>query len=514
MRKHFPKINLKSIKNLKRILLIALGILVILIAASSFVFARHRQLCSYQTAVDNGYISNSSGTNLCPNILSSQEWLNILGLAFNPSILETTTAYDPSLATSDASESVECTDQLNPLCWITGTKPNLKKSEGFTNFLIVGTDTRADGTGSNLQNTDTIMLISLNHTTGQLMFISFPRDLYLDYYRPNGVYVEYKINAVYAIDGVEGLKGVVEQLTGRKIHYYAFIDLKLFEDVITELGGVNITLDEKFSDYYPCAEVPKGRDCPNPKYITDGYFGLFEFKKGTHNLDAFEALVYTRARKNSSDFVRAERQQNLIRAIINDALESDLPITEKVSQYLELYSLFQKRVVSNIELEDVAALLTLAEKLDDKAVQLVTDTSLGGGGLIYYLGVLDGVGYSIGFYDRTHKQFQNYIDNIWNNLPYYLEEPKILVLDGSNEKITKKDSRIKNIIDDNSFVSLKVQQTEPSSGIRIYNVSSKDVSGSLTDIQRKFPGSLIFNAELDEIERSSYEEDILIIIGD
>ena len=82
-----------------------------------------------------------------------------------------------------------CNDILDPQCWTDSFKPQLKQTNGSTNILIVGLDTRSNDKG--LLNTDTIVLISFNHETQESMIISIPRDFY------SAKYVT-RINAIYA----------------------------------------------------------------------------------------------------------------------------------------------------------------------------------------------------------------------------------------------------------------------------------------------------------------------------
>ena len=77
---------------------------------------------------------------------------------------------------------------------------------------------------------------------------------------------------------------------------YAFID------VINFIGGIDITLKEDLID---------------PSYRTkeNGRWSTLYYRKGTHHLGGVEALRVARSRHYSSDFGRAERQQQLIWAI-------------------------------------------------------------------------------------------------------------------------------------------------------------------------------------------------------
>lgn len=494
---------LKKLRPGKRVLFFVIALVVVTISIIAFVFLRHRQLCSYQQLIAQGRLINDNGINLCPNISDTNTWPSAVKNAFNISILNGIKQNPISTAALPSAQET-CIDQLNPLCWVGDAKPSLQQSDGFTNLLVVGLDTKA--TTKKLQNTDSIMFISLDHKSGKVMFVSLPRDLYVYYQRPNGVKTSYKINGVFAIDGVTGLNSVVSQIMGKPIHYYAYINLDLFKRMIDRVGGVDIVLDQEFKDRYPCAEVPTGIPCPNR---ANG-FGLFTFPAGPNHFDSFQSLVYTRSRYASSDYDRAKRQQNLLRALMESALNSELNITDRLNLYLNLYQIFQEEVLTNIELKDVAGLFSIIDQVSNKPLQLVADPNLGGiNRYIYYLGILPNVGYSIGFKDTSHRQFQAYINKIWDNIAFYTERPKVLVHyeDGklaSNQALQD----LINNIPENVELQAGVAADLPH-GLRIY-MFNKDKEGSAKMLNLALPGSLIFDAELDGIAVSPWGEDILI----
>ena len=76
--------------------------------------------------------------------------------------------------------------------------------------------------------------------------------------------------------GVEATKGVIEEILGLKINYWAMIDLKGFEDLINAVGGIRLDIGKK---------VPVGS--------VDGPKGVYEWilpGKNVH-LDGFHAPV-------------------------------------------------------------------------------------------------------------------------------------------------------------------------------------------------------------------------------
>jgi LCP family protein required for cell wall assembly len=248
----------------------------------------------------------------------------------------------------------------------------LKESNGLTNVLIVGIDTRAKG--SKLLNTDTIILAMYNHNYNEVAMISFPRDLNVNY---PGTPSYGKINATYAYgemrksgSGIEYLKQLIESITGRKIHYHVMVDLKGFTTIVDQLGGVDVYVDTAFSGDYPTEKLG---------WIT------VNFKKGNNHMNGTRALQYARIRyaypgSEASDFARARRQQKVIQAVIDKAVKNEtLQNTKKVFEIMGT-------VASNIKInrvtpEDVqAGLNILLTKGKPASYSMVLDPGAGGYG--------------------------------------------------------------------------------------------------------------------------------------
>lgn len=502
------KLLLARIRPGRRFILSFSLVLVLIVGGLFFVFLRHRQLCSFQQAVNAGLLSApESQANLCPSLASPSSWGQVITNAFNLGIANDLRTGTLSLFQLQAAGLENCTDQLNPLCWLGDGKPILKQSDGFTNVLIVGLDTRER---SRLMNTDSIMLVSLDHASGKLMLMSFPRDLYITYRNPSNARVAYKINGVYALNGLAGLNSVINQITGKPIHYYAYINLGVFSEAITALGGIDVMLDKPFSDLFPCVELEELRQ--GCKGRRTG-FGRFEFPAGLNHFDAIDANVYARSRYASSDFDRARRQQHILSSLLKAALHSEKPLTERLTSYIDLYNIFKEEVISNVQLEDVAGLFAIADQLNESPLQVTLDPALDKGRIVKNSGVIPGAGYSIEFRDPTFKQFQNFISSIWSNLAFYSERPKILIVNASGEEIDPNSAAGKVINSHPEYTEIKYTSSKEYDleGMRIYSFTEK--SASLNQLVTLIPGSLAFSAELDGIKRSDYQEDLLLIIG-
>ncbi|MFH0776103.1 MAG: LCP family protein [Patescibacteria group bacterium] len=247
-------------------------------------------------------------------------------------------------------------------------------SEHRTNFLIVGTGgENHDGGGGQL--TDSILVVSYNHDLNTLSLLSIPRDLWVD--GPNGVGM--RINRIYDEEahrtgdkatGLERLSETASAIANIPIHYYIKIDFAAFTDFIDALGGVKVIVDEPIDDpYYPCRDLIEY--CP------------FKIAAGVQTLDGETALKFARSRKTTSDFDRAARQQKVIEAIREKALEKE--ILTSPSDLRDIWNIFEKRVETNLRFRELLRIGKIAEEFDKNnlATIVLNDEANMVGGLLY-----------------------------------------------------------------------------------------------------------------------------------
>jgi len=156
---------------------------------------------------------------------------------------------------------------------------------------------------------DTIILASVKPSTQEVATISIPRDLYVEI----GDYGWRKINNALAFGVMNDYPGggelllaeTIENTLDIPIHYYARIDFEGFRKAVDNVGGVDIYVENSFTDY----------SYPDYNY---GYQTI-SFEKGWAHMDGETALQYARSRKGNngegSDFARSRRQQKVLFAL-------------------------------------------------------------------------------------------------------------------------------------------------------------------------------------------------------
>lgn len=236
---------------------------------------------------------------------------------------------------------------------IPGVKDELKgESEDRINILLLGM--RGENIPGGGLLSDTIMAVSIKPQEKKVSMISIPRDLYVTV---PGTSDKQKINAVHSYgeqkgkgQGLEDMKTAVSEVLGIPIHYAVSINFEGFKQLIDAVGGIEITLDQPFSEPLQFEEakvcdpnvftIPTGKYelkknekgkivaqyplCTNPYKECGGEFGL---PAGKQTMDGAKTLCYVRSRKTSSDFERAKRQQ-IVLQLFKDKFTSAGTLTD------------------------------------------------------------------------------------------------------------------------------------------------------------------------------------------
>ncbi|WP_205474135.1 LCP family protein [Nocardioides sp. SYSU D00038] len=163
---------------------------------------------------------------------------------------------------------------------------------------------------------DAIMLLHINTDFRSAQLISIPRDSYVNV---EG-YGKTKINASFSYGGPSLLTKAVEDLTKVRVDHVMVIDFTHFADLADTLGGVKVN-------------IPTGGTDPTG----------FTWEPGPVTLRGESAVYYVRARYNlpRGDFDRVQRQQNFLRAVLNQVrsrriLANPFKISELVTELSDL----------------------------------------------------------------------------------------------------------------------------------------------------------------------------------
>ena len=172
-----------------------------------------------------------------------------------------------------------------------------------TDILVLGVDSRpGDGW---VARADSVILVGIDPRRFNLTMMSIPRDLSIDV--PG--YGLQRINTVNMLGEMEGpgrgptlTSAGIEQSFGVTPDKYVRLDFNGFVRLIDAVGGVTINVENPISDYaYP---------------TEDGGTIAVEFAAGVQHMEGERALIYARTRHADDDYRRAERQQQVISALL------------------------------------------------------------------------------------------------------------------------------------------------------------------------------------------------------
>ena len=268
-----------------------------------------------------------------------------------PSLLFSTETPAPALdatATVDISQlfPTSAAPPADPMAVNPTALPPLTDKETI-NFLLIGSDVRS---GSSFR-TDSIMIAVVWPKDGQVSLISIPRDLWIfiptvGMQRINTAYENGEING-YAGGGAGLLKDTISYNLGIRIDHTALVDFNGFRRIVDTLGGVQVPIGCAYTDWRLI----------DPSYdpYNENNWWLYTVGPGNIYMDGDLALWYARARSKSNDFDRGRRQQEVIRSIIGQALQ-----TSTLGKIPQLYSDLSSTVVTDLGLTDIVRMAPYA----------------------------------------------------------------------------------------------------------------------------------------------------------
>jgi polyisoprenyl-teichoic acid--peptidoglycan teichoic acid transferase len=230
------------------------------------------------------------------------------------------------------------------------------EDNGRINILIIA----IGGEGHKGENlADTIMVASIDPVNNRAALLSIPRDLYVE--MPNKGYRS-KINSIHAyaeaekIDsGPAVLRQSVEEITGLDIHYYARGDFIAFKELVDAVGGINITINRGFYDYWH----------------------KISFPAGTEKMNGERALAYVRARyiegPEGGDFKRAARQQQVLLALRDKGFS--IQTAFDFSRLNGILNSLADNIRTNLELWEMKRLYEIGRLIDSSQVSSTVLTS-------------------------------------------------------------------------------------------------------------------------------------------
>lgn len=278
-------------------------------------------------------------------------------------------------------------------------------------FLIAGVDEEGEQLWS---RTDTLMLVHVKFSTGDIHLISIPRDTRVFIDEEHGYD---KINHANAFGGMQLTMRTIREFLGIDLDYFMQFSFESVEHIVDALGGVEVDVPVRIRTWNPDVDL----------------------HPGVQRIDGNEALMLARFRKGyeNGDIGRLQAQQHLVKQIVKEMLKpTNLP---KLPIMLDT---FYDEVQTNISFAKLKDLIPMATNFSSDKIQTthIPGEAQDIDGIYYavydqfetqkivdqYLSeykiapvhtVVEEVE-SDGYYDETEDTYEEYMDNTY-------EEPSV-----------------------------------------------------------------------------------------
>ena len=194
---------------------------------------------------------------------------------------------------------------------------------GYTTYALFAIDKRSKNAALDAQNSDTIIVASINNDTKEVKLASIYRDTLLNI--GNDTYT--KANAAYAYGGPEQAISMLNTMLDLNITDYVTVNFSAMAEAVDALGGLDLPLSYAemvfMNDY--CIETSEetGKsytpvELPDPKPVD-------EEALGEYHLNGVQVVSYCRIRYTSSmDMGRTERQRRVIGLMVDKAKKAGI----------------------------------------------------------------------------------------------------------------------------------------------------------------------------------------------
>lgn len=224
--------------------------------------------------------------------------------------------------------------------------------EGITNILLVGTDGEYVEKGN---RSDSVMLVTIDANNKDIKISSIARDTYVDI--PG--YSTEKLTHAYAYEGIDLLKEVFKENFDLDIDKYIAVNFISFMDIMDELGGVEVNVEEKdikeINKYIDaCYGYYKNKDEKDKEYITES---------GVQRLNGYQALAFSRIRYTDSAFARDNRHREVAESVYKEFAQKGIDTYKRCA---EIVLNNTKTNISPIEMMNLAYTVL---KINDKDIE-------------------------------------------------------------------------------------------------------------------------------------------------
>lgn len=234
-------------------------------------------------------------------------------------------------------------------------------SDEYTNFVMFGVDSRNGEVDTS--NSDSILIVSIHNTTGEVKMVSVYRDTLLGIYDSEGNLNRYfKINSAYSNGGAEAAINTLNMNLDLNITDYVTVNFSGVAEIIDTLGGIKVDLTD--------AEVSQLNKHLKSTISSTGQYAPPISSSGKDiKLNGIQATTYCRIRKATfydpetgeeirDDFGRAARQRLVIMKLVERAKKAGMSqLTEMVATVLNEEAGEDKIISTSMTFDEIVNLI-------------------------------------------------------------------------------------------------------------------------------------------------------------
>ena len=236
-------------------------------------------------------------------------------------------------------------------------------SEEYTNFILFGIDSRTsqfdEGT-----NSDSMVIVSVHNTTGEVKMVSIYRDTFLRIYNSDGTYKYFKVNSAYSVGGAEGAINTLNKNLDLQLTDYVTVNFAGVAKIIDTLGGIKVNLTDD--------EVNQLNHHMKSTISTTGEYAKPIAKSGKNiKLNGIQATTYCRIRKATfydpdtgkairDDFGRAARQRSVIMKLVDRAKKASVSeLQQMINTVLDGNTKKEKIISTSFDFDQIVGMLPI-----------------------------------------------------------------------------------------------------------------------------------------------------------
>lgn len=261
---------------------------------------------------------------------------------------------DPTLGAATPNPFVELSTPIpEPM-------PQLFLDEDVINILLLGRDTAKENAA---YRTDVMIVVSVHKANNTVTLLTLPRDLFV--YIPG--WTMNRLNTAsgygdsinYPGGGVALLEQTILYNLGIPLHGWARIDFGGFKQMVDILGGVQVPVSCAMQDWRLKDPYNVDQDVQDANN-----WHLYTVETGLQSMDGDLALWYARSRKRSSDFDRSRRQHQVLRAMLEKALQLNM-----LPKAPELYQQAIQIVDTDLTIGDVLQFVPMLANIENARIK-------------------------------------------------------------------------------------------------------------------------------------------------